>query len=259
MDLILYPTSLNLTTKLIQRVGVGDLATEQELENNVLWSYDIPDVNMESEFYYIGTHEDTTPPIFTVLPYASNDSECAIRQLSGRDYVNPAFEIEFEVEETEGFPDVRLMIGTYENGENVLAQNVLRGKRLVMPSTLSVDDNLVATVSATNQNGLQSSAHCILSNYAAAPPQARVVPFSDTTSHPNEFQVLLVLFDRYGLAEDMEVVVGTVGGSEGNDLLDWMTLETDRINQIIDDEKFSFPRVSQLAVYKLVQSLYKLL
>ena len=36
--------------------------------------------------------------------------------------------------------------------------------------------------------------------------------------------------------------MGTVAGREGNDLADWITLKTDRINQVIDDEKFSFPK-----------------
>ena len=248
MDLILHPTSLNMTTQLIQRVGVGNLATETVLETNVLWSYDIPDVNLENEFYYIGTHMDTTPPLFTTLPYSNNDSYCSIKQLTDRDYTNPAFEIEFEVVEEEGLSNVQLMIGTYENGDDVLSKDVIRGERLVLANQLSHDEHLIATISATNQNGLQSFAHCILTNYDSSPPQARVIPFSDTTSHPNEFQVLLALFDEYGLTDDMEIAVGTTKGNQGNDLLDWITLKTSRVNEVIDEEKFSFSRVSIIII-----------
>ena len=198
MDLILYPTSLNLTTNLIQRVGVGELATERVLETDVPWAYDIPDVHLENEFYYMGTYQDDTPPVFHSLPYTT-ESHCNIRQLSDREYTNSAFEIEFDVEEAEGLSDVQLMIGSYENGDDVLSKRMLRGERLVLADSLSLDEHLIATVSATNKNGLQSFTHCVLSDYDSSPPQARVVPFSDTTSHPSMFQVLLVLFDQYGL------------------------------------------------------------
>ena len=243
MDLVLHPSSLNLTTQLIQRVGVGELATENVLETNVPWAYDIPDVNIKNEFHYTGIHKDSSPPTFSSLSYA-NHSDCNIRQLINRDYTNPAFEIDFSLEEPEGLSDVRLMIGTHEDGEDVLSATVLRGERLILPNSLSLGDELVATVLATNKNGLESSVHCILSDYDLSPPQARVVPFSYTTSHPNMFQVLLVLFDEYGLTEDMELGVGTVAGNEGHDLLNWVTLITDRVDQVIDNEKFSFPRVN---------------
>ncbi len=243
MDLILHPTSLNMTTQLIQRVGVGILATETVLETNIPWSYDIPDVKIDNEFYYIGTHMDETPPVFTTLPYSIDDSYCSIRQVSNRDYSNPAFEIEFELEEAEGLETVQLMIGTYENGDDVLSKHVIRGERLVLSDQLSYDEHLIATVLAINRNKIQSFAHCVLDDYDLSPPQARVVPFSDTTSHPNQFQVLLALFDEYGLTENMELAVGTTIGEEGNDLLDWITLKTNRVNEVIDEEKFSFPRV----------------
>ena len=243
MDLILYQSSLNLTKQLIQRSGVGSEASEEVLESDVAWSYSIPYVNLEDEFHYIGTSKDTTPPVFLTLPYKT-DTSCNIRQLHGREYSNPAFEIEFGLEDSEGLFDIQFMIGTYENGDDVLKSHLLRGNRLVKSHSLSFDENLIATILATNQNGLSSSTKCTLTNYDSSPPQARVIPFSDTTSHPNQFQVLLVLFDQYGITDDMEIAVGTTSGIEGNDLLNWTTLQTNRINQIINDEKFSFLRVS---------------
>ena len=245
MDLVLHPTALNLTTQLVQRVGVGDLAIEELLESEILWSYEIPDVNQEDEFYYIGTYKDATPPLFTPLLH-SDGSECYVRQLSGRDYTNPAFELEFDITEEEGLSQVQFMVGTYENGDNVFSTATMQGQRIVIPHNLLPDKDLTATVSAVNRNGLKSYVHCILTDYDLSPPQARVVPFSDTTSHPNKFEVLLVLFDEYGLTETMEVAVGTTAGEEGSDLLDWTTLDTNLINQVPSDEKFSFARVSDL-------------
>lgn len=252
MDLILHPTSLNLTTKLMQRVGTGDSATENELESDVRWSYSIPDVELENEFDYISTYSDPTPPVFHPLEYA-NDSLCSIRQLSGRKFFNPAFELEYSVSETEGLSDVHLLIGTQENIGNALSKTVVQGERLVLPSSLSNEKDAIVTLIASNQDGLQSSANCIITNYDLSPPQARVIPYSKITSHPEKFEVLLSLFDEYGLEDYIELAIGTVTGLEGNDIMDWIKLDTDIINQ--NTNEFSFPRVSSI-IFLLLCSIY---
>lgn len=242
MDLRLHPTSLNLTTKLMQRDGSGDLASEIELESDIRWSYSIPDVDLEDEFDYISTYSDPTPPVFLPLEY-SNNSLCHIQQLSGRDYFNPAFELEFSVNEAEGLSNVQAMIGTQENVGNAMSKTVIHGERLVLPSPLSNEKDTVVTLIATNRDGLQSSANCILSNYDLSPPQARIIPYSKITSHPNKFEVLLTVFDEYGLEDYIELGVGTAAGLEGgNNIVDWIKLDVELINQ--NKGNFSFPRVS---------------
>ena len=258
MDLILEPTSLNLTTQLIQRTGAGEFADEEVLESEVLWSYEIPSIN-RNEFYYQGTYTDETPPTFIPLSY-SNGSNCYIRQLTGREYINPGFEIEFTIEEQESLTDLFYRIGTFDNGNDVISITEINGQRLVMPHLLLSTNQMTATITATNQNGQESVAMCRLQNYDLSPPQARVIPISDITSHPNQFEVLLVLFDEYGLTDNMEVAVGTIPGDEGNDLLDWITLTTSMIDEIPDETGlglYSFGRVCTCTCKCLCLSVLK--
>ena len=251
MDVVLAPTTLNLTTQLIQLTGVGEFASQEVLESQTLWEYYIPPLNRD-EFYYEGSLSDNSAPVFTPLPYATDQSDCFVKQLPWRQYNNPAFELEFDVYDEQSLLNVVYKVGSFEGGDDIIPDMKLGGKRVVVPHEL-LSQEIFVTVSATNLNGLHSFASCLLPAYDRSPPMARINPIRYLSSHPSQIEVLIALFDEIGLEDIQEIAIGSVPGENGNDVLPWMQFDTMRIytpppmaGNVLN--LFSFSRVSESGV-----------
>ena len=225
MDIILVPSVLNLTSQLVSLTGTGSFAEREVLQSDVLWEYSIPPLNQD-EFYYAGSLSDETPPVFTPLAYGLDQSNCFVRQLPGRRYSNPAFELEFKVSDPQSDVTLSAHIGSYENGDDIISQIELGGNRIIVPSLLPTTEEIFFTVSAINSNGLQTLASCQLLDslyYDISPPLARINPIRPVSSHPSKMAALLVVFDELPLVR-VEVAVGSVpgeGGEGGEDVMGW--------------------------------------
>ncbi len=247
MDVVLAPTTLNLTTQLVQLTGAGEFADQEILEAEVLWEYSIPPLNRD-EFYYEGKLEDTSAPTFSPLPYA-NEFPCFVRQLPWRSYTNPAFELEFEVSDPQGSVNTAYKFGSFVGGGDVIPETELGGRRVVIPHELLPISTLFLTLSATNPNGLESLATCQVPVYDRSPPLARINPIRAVSSHPSRIKALVALFDEYGLQDFQEIAIGSVAGEYGYDVLPWTAFATAGIYSPPDLDGdvmnlFSFARVS---------------
>ena len=250
MDIVLAPSTLNLTTQLIQLTGAGEFADQEVLETQTLWEYSIPPLNRD-EFYYEGRLADVTAPLFVPLSYASADqSDCFVRQLPGRPYGNPAFELEFDLSEPESVLNITYRAGNLINGGNVISETELGGSRVVVPHNLLPAQEVFFTVSATNLNNLQMLASCSLHVYDRSPPMARINPVRAVSSHPAKIRALVVLFDEFRLDTLHEIAIGTVPGGSGDDVLPWQPFNVTQIYMPPDMagdvlNLFSFSRVSR--------------
>lgn len=224
MDVVLVPTTLNLTTKLVQLTGAGEFADEEIIEAEVLWQYSIPPLNRD-EFYYEGSLVDSSAPMFSPLTY-SNQSDCFIRQLPWRAYDNPAFELEFEVSDRQSLANTSYRFGSFDGGGDVIPEKELGGMRVVIPHELLSATELFLTLSATNQNGVESLVSCGLPIYDRSPPLARINPIRSVTSHPSRIKALVALFDEYGIEAVQEIAVGSVPGEYGYDVQPWISFTT---------------------------------
>ena len=250
MDIVLAPSTLNLTTQLIRLTGAGEFADQEVLETQTLWEYSIPPLNRD-EFYYEGRLADITAPLFVPLSYASADqSDCFVRQLPGRPYGNPAFELEFGLSEPESVLNITYRAGNLLNGGNVISETELGGSRIVVPHNLLPAQEVFFTVSATNLNNLQTLASCSLHVYDRSPPMARINPIRAVSSHPSKIRALVVLFDEFGLEDLQEIAIGTVPGGSGDDVLPWQPFNVTQIRtppNMAGDvlNLFNFSRVSR--------------
>ena len=248
MDLVLSPTSLSLTAQLAQTTGAGEFATEEILQTDTLWYYDIPSFNRD-EFYYQGSLADESRPEFTPLPYSQSD--CYVRQLPVGDFNNPLFEIEFTVEEPQGLLTASYQLGTAPRTNDIIEISEISGSRIVVPHQLIAASPVYVTVIATNLNGEESFAMCSLpSYYDRSPPLVRINPVRTHSSHPSKISALFSLFDEFGLDTPLQVAIGTVPGDYGSDVMDWMDFDLSGIstppNSLDPLEKFSFKRVRNL-------------
>ncbi len=249
MDTILVPSSLNLTTQLV-RLTADDVLSQEILQRETLWSYSIPPLN-RNEFYLEGVLVDDTPPMYTPLEFAVDQSGCFVRQLPGRRPSNPAFEMLFDVMDAESMLNVTVSVGTYRHADDIISRTKVGGASITMLNHLVPTQHLFFTVTATNMNGLQGFATCFLPGnryYDRSVPLARVNPISALSSHPTQIQVLIVLFDEFGFEGVQEVAIGRVLGGAGDGILPWTPFNSSDITtpptysgDIMD--LFSFRRV----------------
>ncbi len=253
MDLILVPSTVTLTSQLLRQTG--GLAQEEILQTNTILRYSIPAYN-RSEFYYEGILVDTTPPLFTPLSYLSVQSDCFVRQLPGRSYNNPAFELEANIFEPDSLLKMFYQVGTSENNDDVIDKTEIGGSRIIVPSRLEPEENLYFTLSARNLNGDESVARCMIGNYYdRSPPLARIIPIGSVSSHPSKIRALISLFDEAGFEGQQEVAIGSVPGEGGDDVMTWRVWEASLLTTSPDDNGdpinlFSFGRVcTNIAMY----------
>ena len=251
MDIVLVPSTVNLTSQLIRRQtsgsGLGAASSDEVLETDIVWTYSIPPLRQD-EFYYEGVLRDNTPPVFTPVVQA----DCWVRQLPGKDYNNPAFELFVLAGDPEGRPDLKIGVGTSSDADNVMPYQDFRGDMVTLYQPLQAAVELFFTVVATNRDALQSRASCTFPGghyYDRSPPQARVTPIRTVSSHSSQVQVLISLFDEFGLEEFQQIAVGRVPGGLGADVLSWTPFNVSLIQtppveteQVLD--QFSFGRVS---------------
>lgn len=239
---------MNLTTKLAQLTGGGGgLSNEETLDYQVPWEYSVPHIN-RGEFDQAGTLIDSSPPSFISLTHR-NSSSCHVEQLIGRKYHNPAFELEFSINEADSSVDKKYKVGTYPDGADVIPLTGLYRERIVWPHSLLQGSRLFFTVLAVNENGETTETECQLLNYDSSPPLGSVVPVSTLTSNPSQFLVFLSLFDESQLLGEQEIAIGTVPGSEGSDISDWEPFQLSLINTVPPGTElapYSFPMVRKI-------------
>ena len=252
MDLTLAPTSLALTTQLVQLTGAGTFAGQEVLTSSSQWQYSIPSVH-RNEYDYEGVLVDPSAPVFTPMTYDPQRLGCYIRQIPGRVFTSPAFELEFNLTDPQSLLGVTFSVGSSEGtGEYVPVAMVLGGMRVVVPWHVAPATQLHATVVAVNLDGLESVAKCSLPIFVSSPPLARINPIGLLSSHPTRIEALLVMFDEYGLSSTQQVAIGTVPGAYGSDVMPWTTFNTTVVTTpppmglgTSALTLFSFPRVSR--------------
>lgn len=241
MNLTIKPNTVSLHSTLVDNA--------ETIDNQRHWYFSMTLVN-RTEFSYEGSYSDPTLPLFSSPSYY-NGGTCYVQQLAGRKYNNPAFELEFNVDDKESSVDIFYTVGTFDFGSDVIPKTKIQGGRIVVPHFLLPARKLYFTISATNANLNISVATCQLPIYDRSPPLAHVIPISTTTSHPNKFIVLLSLFDESQLADVQEIALGSVAGEEGNDILDWQEFNSTLIS-ITPTESglglYSFPMVGLIHV-----------
>ena len=247
MDLSLVPSSLSMSTRLVQQTGMGERqGEEEEVESDTLWRYSIPPV-ARNEYWYTGSASDDTAPVFSSPLPNVTDSLCTVRQLPWRHHDNPAFELDFQVCDAESVSNISLEVTAVESGAVLIQSTPLRGLRFNGPYAFPLGESIRFTLTAANSEGLSSTTSCELPFYDQTPPLARITPRRSTSSHPSQLEALFSLFGLFELSEIQEVAVGTRAGPQGHDIMEWKEFRADLLSTPPPGASFSFGRVgSQL-------------
>ena len=248
MDLTLVPTKLLLTTKTI-RDAVSEKRTVYSKD---LWSYQTPalDRNM---FIYTNQHHDSSPPnVYSI--FADNPKEhmgrnmCYVRQLPGRSFRDPAYEIAVSASDDISSVKKSYFIGTIAGESDALEERPIRGSLVTMPGSLFSGVRLYFTVVAENLQGTKSYGTCDLPSYDITPPTGWILPSYRLSSHPSYLSAVAMVTDDSPLQDTQLVAVGLGAGHYGDQQLAWSKLVTSQFSTEPDTsldplKGFGYPQV----------------
>nr|XP_006817933.1 PREDICTED: uncharacterized protein LOC100377080 [Saccoglossus kowalevskii] len=181
---------------------------------------------------------------------------CFVHQVEGRDYTDPAYELELSVEDDKSEVDMTFCIGTYKGGCDVLKDESMGGFSTVFEQVLRGGVPLYYTISAKNSAGAVAKATCELPTYDVTLPGGRVVPDFLSTSHPNILKASAVALDD-SIIMQREEAVGYGQDIFGDQVIIWNSFEMEKINHEVDIglhdplgtkslEYFASPRLGRL-------------
>jgi hypothetical protein len=259
MDLTLVPTNLLLTTKTI-RDAVSEKRTVYSKD---LWSYQTPalDRNM---FDYTNHHHDLSPPnvdsIFSDNPEEQTDKNiCYVRQLPGRSFRDPAYEIAVSVSDDISSVKMSYFIGTIAGGNDALEERLIRGSMVTVPGSLINGVWLYFTFVAENLQGVKSYGTCEIPSYDITPPTGWILPPYHLSSHPSFLSAVAMVTDDSPLQDSQLVAVGLGAGHYGDQQLAWSSLATSQFSTEPDTsldplKGFGHPQDGRLPVSPVVTS-----
>ncbi|KAK7496779.1 hypothetical protein BaRGS_00011988 [Batillaria attramentaria] len=101
-------------------------------------------------------------------------SPCSVVQLSGRHPHDPAFKLEFSVNDEDSAFELWYAVGDYPGGTSVVDWTEMRGASLLVPAILPCGVPLYFLVRARNSQGLETTARCSIPTYDCTFPDGRV-------------------------------------------------------------------------------------
>ncbi|XP_070572594.1 uncharacterized protein [Ptychodera flava] len=281
MDMNLVPLRLELRALLIFelkiKIGWVKIHIRKVLINKLLWEYTTPMIS--GNLMDIGDLEpDNTPPVFqpifkNPIDLFSEDGAaaagkraiqvrdttanpgCIVRQLEGRDYTDPAFELSLAVEDDRSEVDMTFCVGTYKDGCDILRDQPMGGASTIVSQTLRGGVPLYFTITAVNSASATSKATCGLPTYDVTLPGGRVTADFKSTSNPNVLKASSVALDDSVITQ-REEAVGFGQSIFGDQVFDWTEFDLDKNSHDVNVgndplgtkslEYFAAPRLGRL-------------
>ncbi|XP_077992165.1 uncharacterized protein LOC144446291 [Glandiceps talaboti] len=262
MDMNLVPLRVELRMLLIFelkiKIGWVKIHIRKVLINKVLWEYTTPMIS--GTLLDIGDLEpDNTPPVFKPFvesPFDLFSEEgggaagfkrrhaigerdivinqgCTVRQLEGRDYTDPAFELELAVEDDRSEVDLSFCVGTYKGGCDILKDQPMGGFSTIVSQVLRGGVPFYFTVTAVNSAKVTTKATCEIPTYDVTLPGGRVTPDFRSTSHPSILKASAVALDDSVISQ-REEAVGFGLDVLGYQVSDWAEFDIDKNSHDID-------------------------
>ncbi|XP_078616233.1 uncharacterized protein LOC144884654 [Branchiostoma floridae x Branchiostoma japonicum] len=204
MDMVMIPLRLELRGLLVS----GPFPPNGEvikLLDYLLWHYETPPI--EKNIFNKGLPErDPSPPTFRKFKFdtaatvnigrrAAITTHCEVQQIAGRDFVEPAFQLEVAAEDDVSQVKLTYNVGTYRGGSDVVSNEGLGGPSNVVFKKMKGGVPLYFTVTGTNSGGGNAKVTCQLPTYDVTLPGGRVTPDFLSTSHPSILRASAVAHD----------------------------------------------------------------
>ncbi|XP_013394005.1 uncharacterized protein LOC106161555, partial [Lingula anatina] len=251
MDLELVPVKVKLTAF----VELYLIFARVMIYEGTLWEYKMEPIR-HTIFDIPMEDKDESPAEFGPNTYNrrkkrwNSDSGCTVKQLSGRDYTDPAFILEATC--SDPVSDVKMFyaIGSHPGGTDVSDWTEMGGSPLTVPQMMIGGIPLYWTVKARNSQGLEAFTQCMLHTYDVTLPDGRLEASHAYTSHPHRISGTLTLVDDSPLKDTQYKGVGFGQGATNAEVVNWQPFSPDKmsINHEIKNElsHFSAGRTGKL-------------
>ncbi|XP_019616821.1 PREDICTED: uncharacterized protein LOC109464310 [Branchiostoma belcheri] len=238
LDIELIPLQLKLKALVTLEVKIPFIGTiKKTLFKKTLWKYSTPSI--KNRILDLHTWEpDNTPPEMEAVGGAGpagrrkrdNDylprqtRECVVKQLTGLDYTEPAFQIEITAGDDRSKVPLTYSVGTVPNSDDIVSKEELGGPTTILKRDLTFGVPLYFTAEACNNAGLCSQATCRLPTYDNTVPGGRIDASFLSTSNQYKLSAVAKLFDDSELSLQRESV-GFGKGTWGDQIIPWSAFQ----------------------------------
>ncbi|XP_046360096.2 uncharacterized protein LOC124137716 [Haliotis rufescens] len=253
MDVEMVPLEMTLRGQVTTEVELLLVTIKKILYEAVIWRYATPVIRKR----LIDTgkkEEDKSPPQF--LNYVdktggsgrqkravSTSRSCLVRQLSDRDYTEPAVEIAIAAQDDRSQVQIFVDAGTKPGLTDVLRRVSLGGPSTIITQRFSKNGYGVPvffTVYGENSAGARSTVTCSIPTYDVTPPGGRLTSDFSSTSNPAELRGNVVVYEDSDLVKS-SVGVGLGRGIYGDEVIAYNSVNLkDRTNAHYDPSTDNF-------------------
>ncbi|XP_061188852.1 uncharacterized protein LOC133197029 [Saccostrea echinata] len=233
LDLTLAPLRLKLEAYCILEFKVCTLSkcynVSLTIFRGTLWSFAVRPVSANI-FTNIKDEKDASPPEFVSPGLTSRrkretTDKCIIKQISGRNYNDTAYELQIAADDDKSNLKIFYAIGLQQGGTNVVDFTEMGGfSVLVATNDLPNGVPLYWTVKAVNSQGTDARVYCMLSTYDNTLPDGRVDPSYLFSAHPNVLTATITVFDDSDLKQIHSHALGYSSGKYGSEVVPWKDL-----------------------------------
>ncbi|XP_070573688.1 uncharacterized protein [Ptychodera flava] len=180
---------------------------------------------------------------------------CYVKQIEGRDYTDPAFELTLAVEDDRSEVEMTFCVGTFKGGCDIMRNEPMGGPSVIVAKILRGGVPLYFTVTAVNSAKASTKTVCQISTYDSTLPAGRVTPDFLSTSHPNILRASSLALDDSPILHRQEAI-GFGESIFGDQVFPWTDFDLDKNAhevEIGDDplgtkslEYFAAPRLGRL-------------
>ncbi|XP_070573761.1 uncharacterized protein [Ptychodera flava] len=273
MDLVLVPLKLELRALVIFHINLLFKKIQKVVVDKLLWSYTTRQI--EANIFNRGDLDpDRSPPTFTTVArgkdtFLSGDgkkrapahvTDCVVKQVPGRDHLDPAFELAIAVADEKSEVDLTFCVGSYKSGCDLVNNQPMGGPAVVIAQVLPGGVVTHFTVKATDSAGNMAMATCSLPTYDVTLPGGRVTPDFYSTSRPDVLRASAVVYDDSPLVSQKEGI-GFGYGIFSDQIIPWNDVTTNAMTESVESQsdplsRFTKDRLGRLGLSPLEVASY---
>ena len=213
VDLQIIPLSITISFFLSLEINLFFFTISKVLIDKEIFSWTAPAI-LINLLDVSNVDEDSSPPLFSPVEEPDGarrrraaGAPCAVSQVIGRDYTDPAFLLQIFVSDDRSQVELSYSVGTYSGGDDVVKDDRMNGNSVLIARQLIHSIPLYWTARASNSQGVSAASQCSLETYDTTLPIGRV-DFSEFiySSHPSVLIGEATILDDTKLINQLQAV-----------------------------------------------------
>ena len=178
VDLVIIPISISISFFLSLEINLFFFTISKVLIDKVIFSWTAPAI-LINLLDVSNVDKDSSPPLFSPVEDGARRRRaagvpCAVSQVIGRDYTDPAFLLQIFVTDDKSQVELSYSVGTYSGGDDIVKNDKMNGNSVLIARQLIHSIPLYWTARATNSQGASAASQCSLETYDTTLPIGRV-------------------------------------------------------------------------------------